>query len=116
MCNWCDAGLISLAQKIKACVIATSHPLFDIPKWSESICTVDFMDTHLLIKNSLRLGDYLPDKLAIHLPSSMTVKGIFDRMCEELITTTSLVSQAQFYNLWKEYYPHVTIPTVSVMC
>lgn len=46
----------------------------------------------------------------------MTVKGVYDRMCEELITTTTIVSQAQFYNLWKDYYPHVTIPTVSSTC
>ena len=87
----------------------------------DSVSRLPFLVTFLKLPHSLfthfplySLGDYLPDKLAIHLPSSMTVKSVYDRMCEERITTTSVVSRAQFYNLWKEYYPHVTIPTVRI--
>ena len=53
----------------------------------------------------------MPDKMAIHLPSSLTVKMIYERMREER-TSDSMISQPQFYNLWKEFYPHVVIPPV----
>ena len=64
-----------------------------------------------------RIGDHLPDKLVIHLPSSLTVKAVYERMVEEMTTCSMLhstVSQPQFYNLWKEFYPQVSIPTVSM--
>ena len=63
-----------------------------------------------------RIGDRLPDKLVINLPSSLTVKAVYERMVEEMMGSSmlsSFVSQPQFYNLWKEYYPHVSIPMVS---
>lgn len=62
---------------------------------------------------SSRIGDHLPDRLAIHLPSSLTMKGVYERMSEEMASNTcSVISRPQFYNLWKEYFPHITIPTV----
>lgn len=61
-----------------------------------------------------RIGDHMPDKTAVHLPSSLTVKNVYGRMREEC--SQSIVSQPQFYNLWKQYYSHVTIPAVSLSC
>ena len=55
----------------------------------------------------------MPDKAVVHLPSSLTVKSVYDRMKEEFGLQREVVSQPQFYTLWKEYYPHVTIPAVS---
>ena len=55
----------------------------------------------------------MPDKAVVHLPSSLTMKSVFDRMREELDGQREMVSQPQFYILWKEYYPHVTISAVS---
>ena len=58
-----------------------------------------------------RVGDRLPDKSAIHLPSMLTIKCIYSRMNEEIHAQDSdVISQAQFYHLWKEFYPHVSIP------
>ena len=62
-----------------------------------------------------RVGDHLPDKSIIHLPSMLTVKSIFARMNEEIHSQdqSEVISQAQFYILWKEFFPHVSIPAVS---
>lgn len=62
-----------------------------------------------------RVGDHLPDKSVIHLPSMLTIKGVYSRMNEEIDAQDSeVISQAQFYLLWKEFYPHVRIPAVSI--
>ena len=58
-----------------------------------------------------RIGDHMPDKTAVHLPSSLTVKNVYERMKEEC--SQRIVSQPQFYNLWKQHYSNVTIPSVS---
>ena len=53
-----------------------------------------------------RIGDHLPDKLVIHLPNSLTRKAVYERLVEEMATSSMLhssVSQPQFYNLWTEY-------------
>ena len=60
-----------------------------------------------------RVGDQLPDRLMTHLPSSLTQRAVYERMKEEMSGVTSCVSLPQFYNLWKDYYPHVSIPSVS---
>lgn len=60
-----------------------------------------------------RIGDHLPDKAIMHLPSTLTMKSVYDRMKEDFGSQRETVSQPQFYNLWKEYYSHVTIPAVS---
>jgi len=57
----------------------------------------------------------MPDKAAIHLPSMLTAKAVYERMKEDFeIDQRIVVSLAQFYHLWSEFYSHVTIPTVSV--
>ena len=55
----------------------------------------------------------MPDKIAIHLPSMMSRKSAYERMKQERSDCASLVSQSQFYTLWKQHYPHVSIPSVS---
>ena len=40
------------------------------------------------------------------------MKGVYERMSEEMASSASVISQPQFYNLWKEYFPHVTVPKV----
>ena len=55
----------------------------------------------------------MPDKVAIHLPSMLTRKSVYDRMKQERVECASLVSQSQFYALWSKHYPHVSIPAVS---
>ena len=58
----------------------------------------------------------MPDKVAIHLPSMLTVKAVYERMKEDLETDLHIVvSLAQFYHLWSEFYSHVSIPTVSTI-
>ena len=60
-----------------------------------------------------RVGDHMPDKIAIHLPSMLSRKSVYERMKQERAECASLVSQSQFYALWSQNYPRVTIPAVS---
>lgn len=56
----------------------------------------------------------MPDKAAIHLPSMLTVKSVYERMKEDLEADKHIViSLPQFYHLWNEFYSYVSIPTVS---
>ena len=57
----------------------------------------------------------MPDKLAIHLPSMLSRKSVYERMKQERCDSASLVSQSQFYALWSQHYPHVTIPAVRIL-
>ena len=57
----------------------------------------------------------MPDKVAIHLPSMLTRKSVYERMKQERVDCDSPVSQSQFYSLWSQHYPHVTIPAVSII-
>ena len=57
----------------------------------------------------------MPDKIAIHLPSMLSRKSVYERMKQERSDCASLVSQSQFYTLWSQHYPHVTIPAVSFL-
>lgn len=52
-----------------------------------------------------RVGDHMPDKVAIHLPSMLSRKSVYDRMKQERSDCASLVSQSQFYGLWSQHYP-----------
>ena len=53
--------------------------------------------------------------MLVHLPSALTVKSVYERMLQDiaLISKEGAISQPQFYNLWKEFYSHVSIPAVS---
>ena len=54
----------------------------------------------------------MPHKQALHLPSMLTVKAVYERMQLDLAQT---ISQAQFYKLWNQHFPNVTIPAVSII-
>ena len=56
-----------------------------------------------------RIGDHLPDKAIVHLPSTLTMKSVYDRMKEDFRSQRETVSQPQFYNLWKEYARVISI-------
>lgn len=61
------------------------------------------------------IGDQLPDRGIVHLPSCLTHKAIYLRMATELREAgkINIISVAQFYKLWSTHFDHVTIPAVS---
>ncbi len=64
-----------------------------------------------------RIGDHMPDCDRIHLPSFLTKRDVFERMCSEMkqsgLRDQDLVSQSQFYAMWEKHYHHVQFPEVS---
>lgn len=61
-----------------------------------------------------QVGDQMPDRMAIHLPSFLTNALVYSRMIDELeIRGDEVISKSQFYNLWTLHFPHVTIPKVK---
>lgn len=61
-----------------------------------------------------RMGDYMPDSNRIHLPSFLTKREVYQKMCLDLsdIGIMDIVSQSTFYELWDREYNHVLIPEV----
>lgn len=60
-----------------------------------------------------QIGDRMPDRLAIHLPSFLTQSAVYMRMKEDFKTTNQpVVSNSQFHHLWTTEFPHVSIPKV----
>lgn len=60
-----------------------------------------------------KVGDKMPDRLAIHLPSFMTQTSVYSRMREDLSTQNlPVISSSHFYNLWAADFRNVTIPKV----
>lgn len=60
-----------------------------------------------------QIGDQMPDRMAIHLPSLLTNTLIYSRMVEDMAAHgDEAISKSQFYNLWILEFPHVTIPKV----
>ena len=54
----------------------------------------------------------MPDKLAIHLPSSLTARAIYERMREER-GVENVISQPQFYNLFHEFFPNNIVSVIT---
>ena len=53
----------------------------------------------------------MPDKAAIHLPSMLTVKSVYERMKEDLEADKHIViSLPQFYHLWNEFIHMLAFP------
>ena len=70
--------------------------------------------THYIWILVYRVGDQMPDKAAIHLPSMLTVKAVYEKVKQDLEMDQHIViSLPHFYYLWNEFYSHVSIPTVS---
>lgn len=60
-----------------------------------------------------QIGDYMPDRMVLHLPSFLTNALVYSRMTEELEASgRQVISQSHFYNLWTSEFPHVSIPKV----
>lgn len=60
-----------------------------------------------------RIGDKRPDKDGIYLPTSLTEKAIFDIMLEDMGgDSSSTVCFSQFNRIYRQHFPHVTIPKV----
>lgn len=60
------------------------------------------------------MGDQMPDRGVIHLPSSLTKVQVYQKMHTEMKSRGKehVVSQSQFFNLWKEEFGNVSIPKV----
>lgn len=58
------------------------------------------------------IGDKMPDKVATHLPSSLTVKAVHERIRKDC-GSEQIASQAQFYQLWRKFTHDVKVPAVS---
>lgn len=56
----------------------------------------------------------MPDRPTIHLPSSLSKISIYQNMTEELQQRgkSVVISQSQFFDVWKTPFGHVTIPKV----
>lgn len=65
------------------------------------------------------IGDKLPDKLKIHLPSWETQRDVFNRYKEDMtgvgIPEDEFVSLSTFYRVWHDDFCHVSIPEVSLL-
>ena len=63
-----------------------------------------------------QVGDQMPNRMAIHLPSFLNTTIIYSRMKEELEERgEEVVCDTQFSRLWKEEFPQVSIPKVTVI-
>ena len=61
-----------------------------------------------------QIGDQMPNRMAIHLPSFLNTTIVYNRMKEELEERgEEVVCDAQFSCLWKEEFPQVSIPKVA---
>ena len=52
---------------------------------------------------------------AAFTPSSLMRQAVYERMREELSMVSSFVSLPLMYNLLKKFYPHVSIPSESML-
>ncbi|CAH1239932.1 Hypp5908 [Branchiostoma lanceolatum] len=59
-------------------------------------------------------GDKMPDNIAIHLPSSMTKDGVFEKYIEKMAETKQkTVAKSTFLTMWREEMPGLKIPKTS---
>ena len=63
------------------------------------------------------IGDHMPDKNQIHLPSWESQKSIYTRyvddMADQGIVTDEVIALSSFYRIWSTHVNHVSIPEVS---
>ena len=61
------------------------------------------------------IGDHLPQRMIVHLPSNLTKVAIYQRMVEDFKGRNySLISQSNFFKVWEEHFSYVTIPKVLI--
>lgn len=59
------------------------------------------------------IGDLLPNRMVVHLPSNLSKSSVYNRMRMDMLNRScQYVSKSQFFRLWEETFPHVTIPKV----
>ncbi len=63
------------------------------------------------------MGDKMPDRATVHLPSCLSKLSVYHRMASDLRERgrTKIVSQSQFFEIWKTHFHHVTIPKVCLL-
>ena len=63
------------------------------------------------------MGDKMPDRATIHLPSCLSKLSVYHRMASDLKERgrSQVVSQSQFFEIWKTRFHHVTIPKVFLV-
>lgn len=61
------------------------------------------------------IGDHMPHRTAVHLPSSLSKSAVYQRMVVDMTgrCKDSIVSLPQFFKVWDEHFHHVTIPKVQ---
>lgn len=62
------------------------------------------------------MGDKMPDRATTHLPSCLSKLSVYQRMskAQKERGKTSIISQSQFFEIWKSHFSHVTIPKVCM--
>ena len=60
------------------------------------------------------VGDYMPHRMVVHLPSNLSKLLVYHRMADEMKRRRheQVVSQSQFFRLWDDNFSHVKIPKV----
>ena len=60
------------------------------------------------------MGEKMPDRATVHLPSSLTKLHVFKRMVDDLQSRgkESIIQKSHFFEIWKSQFKHVTIPKV----
>lgn len=60
------------------------------------------------------MGDKMPDRGTIHLPSCFSKLSIYQRLVQEFKDRRKdqIISQSQFFEIWKTHFHHVSIPKV----
>ena len=85
------------------------QPAKQVPRRAKTHKAISWMNSYFN-----QVGDHMPDKLAIHLPSFLTRSLVYERMKEDLGTDT--ISSSHFHSLWMSDFSHVTIPKVCSYC
>ncbi len=59
----------------------------------------------------------MPDRVTVHLPSCLSKLSVYQGMASELKERgrSKIVSQLQFFVVWKTHFHHVTIPKVWLL-
>ena len=62
------------------------------------------------------IGDKLPHRMSVHLPSNLSKLAIYQRMTADFQKRREniIISQSNFFRIWDENFPEVVIPKVRV--
>lgn len=81
---------------------------FPMKKTSQAMV---WMDTYFKT-----VGDHMPDRGTVHLPSSLTKQSVYNQMRDDMERDeeTEIVGRSQFFKLWDTHFNQVSIPKVSL--